>query len=912
MSKTYQIKAVDAKGQALLETIQPGASKGPVTLQALPGVRYTLIDVQQGSAPDNIRVQRTGKHLRILFDGASQADLVLENYFDTEANSPSPALVGTTDSGTLHEYVPENGRLQDSLPRLGDGLAPQGMALGGLELPASTGAAVALLAPVAGGGIGLGAAGAGVLGAAALGGGGGGGADGPKVAALSLAAISDTGPAGDNITNQQKPTIVGKASPGSLVEITLNGNIKYTVTADASTGDFSLDLPTDLNPGQYKLQATASRDGVVSEVFSGSNFTIDTSNGENFDASGKPATDANARASLTGLSLSNDTGSAGDLMTSDPHQKFTGTLANYSGNGNKVLVTLSKQADASFQPLSEYLTPNAQNEWTWDQSALSLATGKYTLKATLVDGAGNEVHSAAGQSISRTDTITVSAGNGKIVNPDGTVTDDANSTDNASAPISSLSNDTGISTTDFITSDNTLIFKGLLDHFTRNGDMAKVQLKDSTGAVLYTEHINPSSNAWTWDLSSHKLADGQYELVTSIVDAGGTVVSGTSSVTQKIAIDTSASKNQGLAGASDDANGKLGLVLTSMTDTANGYHSATSSDKITNNAAPVFSGHFGVGKTWSLNGDQLRLQVQNRLTGEAMDLNPSLVNGNSSWTSAAWTTPLTTSGIYIAKASVLDAAGNVLNTTQQAFALDKVAPSLQFTETVKDITLEGSGFSNGLTVSRFTLSSNEFVHYTIKNGDTVLAEGDYSGLATTTNNTISGSFDAGTFSVTYTDIAGNTSNYTHASKLVFNSVAITTTAPTHGYTDLPAPLEVLGPVGILQLTASSPSLDLTHVIGEGKLHNQVDMTAAGAQRLTLNLNDVLSVGVANSFLKNDLLQLRVDGDSSDSLVFKDRDAWNVATSPVVTLDSHSYTVYTSYDTNQHLVEVLVQQGIVVS
>ena len=194
----------------------------------------------------------------------------------------------------------------------------------------------------------------------------------------------------------------------------------------------------------------------------------------------------------------------------------------------------------------------------------------------------------------------------------------------------------------------------------------------------------------------------------------------------------------------------------------------------------------------------------------------------------------------------------------------------------------------------------------------MLAEGDYSGLATATSNTISGSFDAGTFSVTYTDIAGNTSNYTHASKLVFNSVAITTTAPTHGYTDLPAPLEVLGPVGILQLNASSPSLDLTNVIGEGKLHNQVDMTAAGAQRLTLNLNDVLSVGIANSFLKNDLLQLRVDGDSSDSLVFKDRDAWNVATSPVVTLDSHSYTVYTSYDTNQHLVEVLVQQGIVVS
>lgn len=899
MSKTYQIKAVDAKGQPLIQTITASADKGPVTLQALPGVRYTLIDVQQGSAPDNVRVQRVGKHLRVLFDGASQADLVLENYFEIEANSPSPSLVGTTDNGTLYEYVPESGRLQDNLPRLTDGAAPQGMALGGLELPPTSGAAVALLAPVAGGGLGLGAAGAGVLGATALGGGGGGNINAPKVLALSLASASDSGPQGDNITNQQKPTIVGKATPGAQVDIILNDNIKYTVTADPTTGNFSLQLPTNLNPGQYKLQAVATQNGGVSQAFVGSGFTIDTSNGENYDATGKPTADTNANATLSGLSLSNDTGVTSDLMTSDPHQQFKGTLGGYGNNGDKILVTLSKLGDNSFQTLSEYLTPDAQNKWTWDQSTLTLTAGKYILKTTLVDGAGNEVYSATGQSISRSETLTISAGDGKIVKPDGSVDIDTNSTDHATALIQSISNDTGANTSDFISNDNTLVFVGTLEHFTRNGDMVKVQLKQGT-AIVYSDYLNPTGNDWSWDMTAHHLADGLYELVTTIVDAGGTAVVGTTPTSQKISIDTSASKNQSLTTQNEDTNSTLVLVLSSMTDTG-----------ISNDSSPVFSGTFGTDKTWTTNGDAFKFQVQNRQTGEIIDLSPSLANGSSSWTSADWTQPLSADGLYIAKARIVDLAGNVLSVSQQAFALDKTAPSLLFTQSIKDITLEGSGFSDGLTVSTFTLSSNEAVHYTIKSGTTILAEGDYTGLAATTNNTISGSFDAGTFTVIYTDIAGNTSSYTHASKLVFNSVAVTTVAPTHGYTDLPTPLNTLGSVGLLNLSASSPTLDLSTVIADGKMHNQVDMTAAGSQSLSLNLNDVLSMGVVNSFQKNDLLQLRVDGESSDSLLFKDRDAWSVSTIPV-TLDNHAYTIYTSYDTNHHLVEVMVQQGIQVS
>ncbi|MBM3386608.1 MAG: hypothetical protein FJY36_02930 [Betaproteobacteria bacterium] len=396
----------------------------------------------------------------------------------------------------------------------------------------------------------------------------------------------------------------------------------------------------------------------------------------------------------------------------------------------------------------------------------------------------------------------------------------------------------------------------------------------------------------------------------AIVDAGGSAVSGTTSSSQKLVIDTSTSKNQSVDAQTDDANGALALVLSSMTDTADGVHAGTGNDKITKSTTPVFSGHFGAGKTWTSNGDVFQFSVQN-LAGDVIDLSPTLGSGSSNWTSANWSTPLANDALYIAKARILDAAGNVLSTRQQAFALDKTAPSLQFTETVKDISIEGSGFSNGMIVSKFSLSSNEAVHYTLKSGNQVLAQGDYTGAAGSTNQTITGSFEAGTFVVSYTDLAGNTSEYTHTSKLVFNNVALTTALPTHGYTAPPAPQQALGTIGTIRMAATQASLDLSAIVADSKIHNHIDMADPAAQQLTLNLNDVLSLGASNSFRVNDLLQIRVDGGNNDRVQFKDRSAWAVA-SPTVDIGSDHYTLYTSHDAQLHMVEVLIQQGIQVS
>ena len=75
-------------------------------------------------------------------------------------------------------------------------------------------------------------------------------------------------------------------------------------------------------------------------------------------------------------------------------------------------------------------------------------------------------------------------------------------------------------------------------------------------------------------------------------------------------------------------------------------------DKITNSTTPAFNGTFGSGKTWTSNGDIFKFEIHD-LAGHVIDLSPQLSNGSNSWTSAAWTNPLTTDGTYIAKASIM-------------------------------------------------------------------------------------------------------------------------------------------------------------------------------------------------------------------------------------------------------------------
>ena len=84
--------------------------------------------------------------------------------------------------------------------------------------------------------------------------------------------------------------------------------------------------------------------------------------------------------------------------------------------------------------------------------------------------------------------------------------------------------DVNSTASDFITSDNTLIYKGTVSTFDSNGDYVKLELKDSTGAVVATTYVRPNNLAWEWDRTGVTQADGKYTLVATIVDAAGNTV----------------------------------------------------------------------------------------------------------------------------------------------------------------------------------------------------------------------------------------------------------------------------------------------------------------------------------------------------------------------------------------------------
>ena len=238
MVQKYKLLVGTGKDQ-IAQTIDieqgAGGQAKPVTVKAQAGMRYQLAQANSPQAPHNVRAKRVGKDLAVFLEDSQQANLVIQNYYD-EIPSGVNALVGQAENGTVYSYVPENANAAGLIPNLADGGNVVGMALGSYE---EFMLAAAPLVAAGTGGLGLGALAAG-LGLAALAGGGGGGGAAAATAATdtsaptgqtgALAAASDSGSAGDNLTNIKTPTITGKAEAGAKVEVTLNGKT-YTSSA---------------------------------------------------------------------------------------------------------------------------------------------------------------------------------------------------------------------------------------------------------------------------------------------------------------------------------------------------------------------------------------------------------------------------------------------------------------------------------------------------------------------------------------------------------------------------------------------------------------------------------------------------------------------------------------------------------
>jgi hypothetical protein len=92
----------------------------------------------------------------------------------------------------------------------------------------------------------------------------------------ALAAASDSGTLGDNITNDTTPEITGRTEPGAKVEIKINDKT-YTTTADKD-GKYSVQIPVEdkLSDGTYTPSIKVTDPAGNSTTKDGTAFKVDT------------------------------------------------------------------------------------------------------------------------------------------------------------------------------------------------------------------------------------------------------------------------------------------------------------------------------------------------------------------------------------------------------------------------------------------------------------------------------------------------------------------------------------------------------------------------------------------------------------------------------------------------------------
>lgn len=774
MKNSYKVVVKSNQGNAKTTTHdvpEPGSWWGALKIKAVPGARYQLIDKTTGQGPDNIRVKRVGNDLRISFEGREDADLVISDYY--EYTEPGfAALIGEADPGVYHAYLPESGQTSALMGNLPDGASHIGMALGGEQVVAS-GAAVGALVAVAGFNPLLAAP------LALLGAGGGGGGGG----------TSGTGGGGD-VTPPNQP--------------------KAKLHPEDDTGVLNDDGITSDNTPRLLIDADA--DAVSA--------TVTLMNGKIYTATIK---DKNAQ---------------GQFVVQIPD-------ADALGNGQVTYSVVVKDAAGNVSP-------------SWPGSLI-------------VDRSASENYEPAAFK-------------------------DGNQ--NITVQIATITEDTGFSSTDFITSDNSLSFKGsVANAFVKNGDFIELRLIDANDAVVASQYIEPVNSGgqwtWTWDNSTQKLDDGTYKLTAQVVDKAGNAV-GTGPVKQSITIDTN---------ANPDANAQFSIAVTKL----NQDSGISTSDFLTKETQLSFNGKTNSGFTG-------KVLVQLLDTGGKVKSQAYVDAIDGSWSYDNTSRTLGVFGAnthYVLKASIVDLAGNILKSTDQSFTVDLKKP---------DFSVSGGSVldTNVMSFSKMTLTAHEAGSFS-----------DFPTLPVGQNSITA--FGIGDFSMTYTDLAGNTSTLSNAIPWEFKLLTpIVEIKPTTSLS--PSSFnegQLAGSIGTYILGPNEMDLDLSTLhstspqVGDRAAINHISLSGGGINIvanadhvLTLTTGDVLALGVKNSFVSTnnfkDHQQMRIDGDERDKVLLDDllggsTFAWVKANDMVALNTTQNYVVYSNASLG---LDLFIQQGIV--
>jgi uncharacterized protein with HEPN domain len=259
MAKQYKVLVNTGKEEnnKAVDVQQFSGDKGqPVRIKAQAGAKYQLQEPARGKnvGPDYVKAKRVGKNLHILFEGETEASLIIEDYYGEMAPGYN-GVIGQAENGSFYEYIPEDPRVPGLIPELAEGGQAVNVALGGAEVT-PVGAAVAVAAFPLLGALGL----LGAAGAAAYVANKDGTTPTGITGALDPNATNadgkpnDSGTKGDNRTNDATPTLKGTAPAGSTATYNLYNHdktgaqvwIKNTLTSvSLSASPLMLDLNGD-------------------------------------------------------------------------------------------------------------------------------------------------------------------------------------------------------------------------------------------------------------------------------------------------------------------------------------------------------------------------------------------------------------------------------------------------------------------------------------------------------------------------------------------------------------------------------------------------------------------------------------------------------------------------------------------
>ncbi|HCQ7225745.1 TPA: Ig-like domain-containing protein [Enterobacter hormaechei] len=464
------------------------------------------------------------------------------------------------------------------------------------------------------------------------------------------------------------------APAGQTVTITLNGKTYTATVQNDGTWSYtvgSADVTALADGGSYVINAQVSN-AIGNSVSDNHTVTVDLtapSMGISID------------------SLQNDTGlSANDFITNDSQVVVNGSLTAQLGNNEKAQISL----DGGVTWIDLTFTGTT---WRYTDGR-TLTDGTYQYQVRVIDNAGN---------VGATDSQDVVI---DLTKPAA-----------ATITVDSVSQDTGLSDSDFITSDNQISLKGTLGAALGNGDHAQISLD---GGATWTD-VSVSGLSWTY-IDGRTLTDGDYNYQLRVIDEAGNISATTSQVVTIDTVAPDASKTIAIDSISDDT----GL---------------SSSDFITRDTSLTLHGSLGATLA---DGEYAQISIDGGVTWQNV-----IVTGNSWYYVDGRTLGNQTYDYYV---RVVDAAGNVGASAHQQVTVDTVAPDAAITVTVDNITVD-TGFDNNDFLTSSTsytlngtlgaeLGAGEYVQVSMDGGTTwvyatvsgtqwrytdarILADGDY-------------------------------------------------------------------------------------------------------------------------------------------------------------------------------------------